>query len=286
VAEPYHIALVPFAQIEMKYGHYALCPSGVGTRKFNEMGRVMALLLTMKLLPMDKESDLSHALKLAKDKTNPNGYKILHMLLKKTVSAFDEEQINLTWPTYSEYGNIFKYAEAVQNIIILSAKSNRQIDPKIAANDFLQTIIQEAGESFRVKVQMLRRELKNYPDGGMLPEKFDITNMAYAISKSHRSEPNDPDLTSKQRSIYKAVMGQPNDEAIQANESIDQMEWNDRMQGLIPKRCNEMYRPSKESGRRPQRRLVPDASKKRGKSSSYDAMMVCNACGMRGHAAV
>jgi hypothetical protein len=97
----------------------------------------MALLLTMKLLPMDEESDLSHALKLAKDKMNPNRYKILPMLLKKTVSAFDEEHINLKWNKYSEHGNIFKYAEAVQNIIILSAKRNRRIDPKIAATDFL-----------------------------------------------------------------------------------------------------------------------------------------------------
>jgi hypothetical protein len=89
----------------------------------------------------------------------------------------------------------------------------------------------------------------------MLPEKFDITNMAYDISKSNHSEPKDPDFTSKHLSIYKAVIGQSNDKTIQVNQTFDHMEWNDSMQGLIQKRysCNEMYCPSKESGRRPQR---------------------------------
>lgn len=294
VAESYRMALIPFAQIVMTQGYKGLCPPGVGKGKFNEMGRVMSLLLTTKLLPMDDDSELSHALKLAKDKTNPNGYKILHMLLKKTVPAFDEEQINLTWPTYAEYDNIFKYAEAIQNVLVMSTKRNRHVDPKVAATDFLNTIIQEAGERFRLEAELLKRELKGYPEGVLLPEKYEITNMAYEISKSKKKEPTDPDLSTKHRSIYKAAMGQPNDKAIQANHSIEQqrhepnMVWNDNMQGFNTKRycVNEMYRPSKESSRRPQRRPVPDASKKKKNKSSYDSSMVCDACGMRGHAAV
>jgi hypothetical protein len=89
-------------------------------------------------------------------------------------------------------------------------------------------------------------------------------------------------------------MGQPNDKATQASHTFEKqhkeenMEWNANMQGLMPQRysINEMYWPSKESGRRPQKRPVPDATKKKRTRLNYDALMVCDACGMRGHAAV
>ena len=88
IDESYCIGIVPLEQIELVYGAHGLCPPGVGKVKYRIMGRALHTLLSMTLLPMQGNSDgstLAQALQVATNKSQPNGYDLLHTVLKKTV---------------------------------------------------------------------------------------------------------------------------------------------------------------------------------------------------------
>ena len=58
------------------------------------------------------DSEVSHALSSATSQVKPNGYELLHVLLKKMIPAFNGEILDMYWPRYVDYTTIFKYAKS------------------------------------------------------------------------------------------------------------------------------------------------------------------------------
>lgn len=84
LAHAFSIAICPFEHFELVYGPPGICLPGVGEEKYDEMGSILYMLLSSKLLPMQvsaDDSELAQELKLATDTSVPNGYELLHILL-------------------------------------------------------------------------------------------------------------------------------------------------------------------------------------------------------------
>lgn len=105
IAITFNISICPFEHIELAYGVYGTCIWGVGD-KYYRMSRSLHMLLSTKLLQMNlitDDSDLAHALELASDPEMPDGYELLHILLKTLVPAFDYHEIEITWQKFLDY---------------------------------------------------------------------------------------------------------------------------------------------------------------------------------------
>ena len=125
LAEPYSIPIVPFELLEPEYEATGICIPGIGTEKYDKVGRALHLLLSTKILPMNKyadDSEVSHALSSVTSQVKPNGYELLHVLLKKMIPAFNGEILDMYWPRYVDYTTIFKYAKSMERTVILASK--------------------------------------------------------------------------------------------------------------------------------------------------------------------
>lgn len=120
--------------------------------------------------------------------------------------------------------------------------------------------------------------------------------MAFDIQESRPQEREDPDLTTRQHSIYKATQHvstgtSPEQSQNELHQSIQFDRPESHMQGYLYERfcVNEtLYRPPpNQGGRQPQKQPVPDPAKHLKKRTSlYDASIVCEVCQQRGHPAV
>jgi hypothetical protein len=262
------------------------------------MGRALHLLLSSKLLPMQvrrDNSELSQALTIATKAGKPNGYELLHVVLRKTIPAFDINKVRIEWPQYSKYESVLLYASAIEQTMLLAAKRHQTFTAKSAALEFLDGVIAEATTDFQLQARIIRTALQEVPLNAPLPERFDLHQMAFDIQESKPKEREDPDLASNHQSIYKATQqvstgtstDQIQNEQFQANR-LNQPE--QHMQGYLWERycVNEtIYRQPSNRNRTPRKQPVPDPARQLKKRTSlYDASIVCEACNQRGHPAV
>jgi hypothetical protein len=292
--EPYGIQLTPFDDIEMMYGPYAFCIPGIGVEKYSETGRALAQVLTTKLLPMktnaNDESELSQLLEMAVANSRPNGFQLLEIVMKQCVKIFDSNEVELEWPKYSNYNNVFQYGKKMLQTAKLAAKKGQVYSERTVAITFLNSIYREAGDIFRFAALMKKNEIESYPPRVQLPAKFQLMQMAKEISDAKPSK-----AKPKEHSIYKttATPIQPS-QATQTIE-IDKDSYvnpqsgthlNGLLQGATRETyfINNMYRPSKNF--KPKRKPVPDPAKEQApRKSLFDATIICNACHMIGHPA-
>jgi hypothetical protein len=203
LAHAFSIAICLFEHIELVYG-----PPGIGEEKYDKMGRVLYMLLSSKLLPMQvnaDDSELAQKLKLATDTSIPNGYELLHILLRKLVPVFDfEHNLELPWPKLSDYDTVLSYALAVDQTVLMASKRQQKVSAKNAALQFLQGVINKAHHNYRLQVQIIKTALQPLAAMGLLPERFDLKRMAVEITKSKPKEQDDPDLN-RTHSVYRTV---------------------------------------------------------------------------------
>jgi hypothetical protein len=223
-------------------------------------------------------SKLAQALALATDASMPNGYDLLHVLLKTLVPAFDDEVLEISWPKYSEYGSILAFATAVELTVLLSSKKQQTVSGKNAVLQFLNGVITEANQDYRLQAQIIKTDLNKHPNNAPLPNRFDLKKLAFEITNSKPVEGTDVDLT-KPPSIYRLTCN--------ASTTTRDEEDPEHMQGFneTQYRINEAVFGRKD-GRRRRNYPVPDPAKNlKDRPNRYDATIRCGACGQRGHPA-
>jgi hypothetical protein len=116
------------------------------------MSKALHLLLTTKLLPMqvnDDHSELANELTLACTETElPNGYELLYVLLRHLIPAFNVDKVTLIGRSFSDFEDIFLYANAVEQTVLLAAKHRQTFTAKSAALQFLDGIIAEVASLY------------------------------------------------------------------------------------------------------------------------------------------
>lgn len=273
-------------------------PTASWDKKYDDMGRVLNLLLASKLLPMQTRrdnSELSQALTNATKAGKPNGYELLHVVLRKLIPAFDFNKVRIEWPQYGNYDSVLLYASAIEQTMLLAAKRRQTFSAKSTALEFLDGVIAEANTDFQLQARIIQTALQEVPPNAPLPNRFDLHQMAFNIQESKPKEREDPDLATKQHSIYKATRQVSTGTSTKQNQHVQfQLDQSNQrephMQGYLYERflVNEaLYRPPPNRGRPPRKQPVPDPSKHLKKRTSlYDASIVCEACHQRGHPAV
>jgi hypothetical protein len=236
------------------------------------------------------ESELSQLLEMAVANSRPNGFQLLEIVMKQCVKIFDSNEVELEWPKYSNYNNVFQYGKKMLQTAKLAAKKGQVYSERTVAITFLNSIYREAGDIFRFAALMKKNEIESYPPRSQLPAKFQLMQMAKEISDARPSK-----TKPKEHSIYKSSVRtiQPS----QATQTMDTEKdsytnpqsgthLNGLLQGATRETyfINNMYRPSKNF--KPKRKPVPDPAKEQApRKSLFDATIICNACHMIGHPA-
>jgi hypothetical protein len=286
----YKIGICPFQHIELAYGSVGLCLPGVGMDRYDQMGRDLHTLLASKLLPMQVNNDgskLAQALALATDASMPNGYDLLHVMLKTLVAAFDDEVLEITWPKYSTFGSILEFATAVEQTVLLASKRQQAVSQKNAVLQFLNGIISEANHDYRLQAQIIKTELNTHQNKTPLPTRFELKKLAFEITNSKPVEGTDLDLA-KPPSIYRLTANAGTDTREDHSRDDRDDDGPEHMQGYneIQYRVNEAVFGKRHGGGRRRNYPVPDPARNlKDRPNKYDATIRCGACGQRGHPA-
>jgi hypothetical protein len=273
------------------------------------MGRALYTLLAAKLLPMQENADgskLSKALAIATDKAQPNGYDLLYTMLKLLIGAFDDDVVEIKWPTFPDCErDINLFAAALDQTATMAKKRQQAIPHRSVALKFLNGVMVGTVGAHCLQAQLLKSDLCRYKAHEQLPRRFELSAMAYEIETAKPEEEDDPDVAPQKPSIYKTQMsttGTSMDGKTAIDFDVDhekQVKWAASIEPPTPTHLQgykhevwylnkAMYRPSNDARgrRRPFRKPVPDPAKTIGKNpNAYDATIVCEACGLRGHPA-
>jgi hypothetical protein len=217
----YKILLMPFDHIELRFGPVGLCMPGVGTEKYSLMGSAWAMILE-KIISNTIDRKILSLLSIVRNKVPSNGYNILHKLLVETVACFDPNSIMTEYPHYSDYEDIYTFAEDFDSFVAMKKRKGETVTAKAASMSFLDMVMRGVGDRMHTGAYLLRQELMEYQDGEEIPDKFDISMMASTIATSApRQDDYDVDRHRTERRIHKT------EEQEDARQALDQLAINE-----------------------------------------------------------
>jgi hypothetical protein len=117
----YKILIMPFDHVELRFESIGLCIPGVGTEKFGMMGSALAMVLD-KIISNQIDRQILNLLAIVKNKVLSNGYNVLHKLLTETVECFNPNSIMIEYPHYSDYEDIYSFAEDFDSFVAMKRR--------------------------------------------------------------------------------------------------------------------------------------------------------------------
>ena len=135
VSALYLLPIVPFDCINVTMGYEALCPPGLGTRRYATIGRVLIEVLP-RILPK-LHSQVNTIITMVRQESN-NGYDLLWRILELGVPGFDPS-VPIRVPVWKD-DDIFDFAAAFCLYYRLLAKKGMQYDDRSRSVTFLQAI--------------------------------------------------------------------------------------------------------------------------------------------------
>ena len=135
VSALYLLPIVPFDCINVNMGYEALCPPGLGTRRYARIGRVLIEVLP-RILPK-LHSQVNTIIAMVRQESN-NGYDLLWRILELGVPGFDPS-VPIRVPVWKD-DDIFDFAAAFCLYYRLLAKKGMQYDDRSRSVTFLQAI--------------------------------------------------------------------------------------------------------------------------------------------------
>jgi hypothetical protein len=279
----YKILLMPFDHIELRFGPVGLCIPGVGTEKFGMMGSALAMVLD-KIISNQIDRRILNLLAIVKNKVPSNGYNVLHKLLTETVDCFNPNSIMIDYPHYSDYEDIYGFAEDFDSFVAMKRRKGERVTDKAAAMSFLEIVMKGVSDRMYMGAYLLRQELMEYSESQDLPDKFELAIMAATIATSGPKQ-DDYDLNRKNRGANVHKTEQINQTRNSSDNRTMENDVGARLNGHIQGyshtiyQCNAVYR--QQSGRRSFPRPTPDPTQQ--KKWKFDWSILCKACGRVGH---
>ncbi len=131
----YLLPIVPFDCINVNMGYKALCPPGLGTRRYGKIGRVLIEVLPC-ILPK-LHSQVNTIVTMVRQESN-NGYDLLWRILELGDPGFDPS-VPIRVPVWKD-DDIFEFAAAFCLYYRLLAKKGVHYDDRSRSVTFLQAI--------------------------------------------------------------------------------------------------------------------------------------------------
>jgi len=184
----YLLPLMPFDAIKLSFNFEGLCPPGIGTHRYAEVGSALMDILP-RLLPTT-ESEITSAIATVGFESN-NGYDLLWRVLELTVPGFDPT-VPILPPTWHRDSDVFDFCHAHLLYFRLQAKKNNYFDARTRTSIFLRAI---ADSEYADIVTLLQAQVNSFRhidgDDGYLPHHLRLSGIATLINTNAKARVRD-----------------------------------------------------------------------------------------------
>jgi hypothetical protein len=159
---------MPFNTIKLSFNFEGLCPPGLGTLRYPEVGSAFMDILP-RLLPTT-ESEVLSTISTVGFESN-NGYDLLWRILELTVLGFDPT-VSILPPTWHRDSDVFDFCQAHLLYFRLQAKKNNYCNARTRTSIFLRAI---ANSEYADIVTLLQAQVSSYckhNDDGIFPTTY------------------------------------------------------------------------------------------------------------------
>ena len=138
ISAGYLLPLMPFDAIKLSFKFEGLCPPGLGTLRYGEIGSVLMDIVPC-LLPATIP-EVASAIATVGFESN-NGYDLFWRVLELTIPGFDPT-IPILPPVWCRDSEVFEFCQAYLLYFRLQSKKNNHFDARTRSCIFLRAILQ------------------------------------------------------------------------------------------------------------------------------------------------
>ena len=187
LASGYLLPLMPFDTIKLAFNFEGLCPPGLGTQRYAEIGSALMDILP-RLLPTSA-SDIKSAITTVGFESN-NGYDLLWRVLELTVPGFDPT-VPILPPTWHRDSDVFDFCHAHLLYFRLQAKKNNYFDSRTRTSVFLRAIADSEYVDIVTLLQAQVNAFRSDTDDGYLPHHLRLSGIATLINTHAKNRVRD-----------------------------------------------------------------------------------------------
>ena len=184
----YLLPLMPFDAIKLSFNFEGLCPPGLGTHRYAEVGSALMDILP-RLLPTTSTEITSAAATVGFESNN--GYDLLWRVLELTVPGFDPT-VPILPPVWHRDSDMFNFCHAHLLYFRLQAKKNNYFDVRTRTSIFLRAI---ADSEYADIVTLLQAQVDSFRstdgDDGYLPHHLRHSGIATLINTNAKARVRD-----------------------------------------------------------------------------------------------
>jgi hypothetical protein len=143
---------------------------------------------------------------MAEATSRTNGFQLIEIVMKHCMKAFDSNEVEMEWPKYMNYNNVFTFGQKMLQTAKLAAKKGQVLTDRTVAITFLNSIRRDAGDVYSFAALMKKNEIESLPPNQPLPPKYQLMLMAKEISDSKPGGNNNTQAKNTEHTIYKSAI--------------------------------------------------------------------------------
>jgi len=184
----YLLPLMPFDAIKLSFNFEGLCPPGLGTHRYAEVG--LAFMDILPCLLLTTSTEITSAVATIGFESN-NGYDLLWRVLELTVLGFDLT-VPILPPTWHQDSDVFNFRHAHLLYFRLQAKKNNYFDTCTRTSIFLRAIVDS---EYADIVTLLQVQFDSFGstdgDDGYLPHHLLLSGAVTLINTNAKARVRD-----------------------------------------------------------------------------------------------
>jgi hypothetical protein len=187
ISAGYLLPLMPFDAIKLSFKFEGLCPPGLGTSRYGEIGSVLMDILP-RLLPATIP-EVASAISTVGFESN-NGYDLFWRVLELTIPGFDPT-IPILPPVWSRDSEVFKFCQAYLLYFRLQSKKNNHFNARTRSCIFLRAISQTDYADIVTLLQAHLDSHRDAADDGHVPHHLWLSGLATMIHNNAKARVKD-----------------------------------------------------------------------------------------------
>ena len=164
---------MPFDAIKLSFNFEGLCPPGLGTLRYGEIGTAMMDILP-RLLPTSIP-EINSAIATVGSESN-NGYNLFWRVLEMTIPGFDPK-VPILPPTWCRDSELFDFCQANLLYFRLQSKKNNHFDACTRSCIFLRAISQSDYADIATLLQAQLDSFRKVDDDGYVPHHLRLSGL-------------------------------------------------------------------------------------------------------------
>ena len=173
ISAGYLLPLMPFDAIKLSFNFEGLCPPGLGTLHYGEIGSALMDILP-RLLPKSIP-EINSAITTVGFESN-NGYDLFWRVLELTTPGFNPT-IPILPPTWSRDSELFEFCQAYLLYFRLQSKKNNHFDARTRSCIFLRAISQTDYADIATLLQAQLDSFCKVDDDGYVPHHLRLSGL-------------------------------------------------------------------------------------------------------------